>query len=233
MSIRSAAILTTYALLWASLHSLLASHSVKDWVLRSLGKSTRRWYRLAFNIVAAISVLPLLLLLAVLPDVRIYAIPVPWRWLSHAGQGLSLLALGWTVLQTSPLRFAGLAQLRAGEPSDDGPLQFRGLYAHVRHPLYLLSMALLWLTPEMTINRITVNALASLYFVVGSIFEERKLLRQYGEAYGHYQSNVPRLVPRMRRYDPPCDESPASLQVRPHQDQHSPASGLQTEGPTS
>lgn len=212
--------LTTYALVWAGFHSLLASDPAKDWVPRTLGRSTRRWYRLAFNLLAGISLLPLLLLLAVLPDVSVYTIPVPWRWLSYAGQSLSFLALAWTVLQTSPLHFVGLAQLLAREPSDNEPLQFRGLYAHVRHPLYLLSMVLLWLTSEMTVNRITVNILASLYFILGSMLEERKLLQQYGEAYAHYQSNVPRLVPRLHRYRPPCDESPARPRVQPHQDQH-------------
>ena len=226
MSIWSPAILTTYALIWASVHSLLASHPVKEWVRRSIGPSIQRWYRLAFNLFAGVSLLPLLLLLAVLPDARVYAIPVPWRWLSLAGQSLSLLALGWTVLQTGPLHFAGLAQLFAREPSDDGPIQFKGLYAHVRHPLYLLSMILLWLVPEMTINRIATNVLASLYFVIGSTFEERKLLRQYGEAYAHYQRHVPRLIPRLRRYSAPCGDPPASLEVRPHRDQHQASSGL-------
>lgn len=220
MSIWNLVILTAYALVWAGVHSLLAGHPVKDWVLGRLGESAQRWYRLAFNLFAGVSLLPLLVLLVVLPDVRVYAIPVPWRWLSYAGQLFSLLFLGWTVLQTNPLRFAGLAQLLSREPSDDGPLQFRGLYAHVRHPLYLLSMILLWLVPEMTINRIAINVLASLYFVIGSIFEERKLLRQYGEAYAHYQSHVPRLIPRLRRYSAPCGEPPASLEIRPHGDQH-------------
>jgi len=195
-------------------------------VLHTLGRSTRRWYRLAFNLFAGFSLLPLLMLLVVLPDVWVYTIPVPWRWLSYAGQSLSLLALAWTVLRTSPLHFAGLAQLLAREPSDNEPLQFRGLYAHVRHPLYLLSMVLLWLMPEMTINRITVNALALLYFVVGSIFEERKLLQQYGKAYAHYRSNVPRLVPRLHRYRPPCDEPSAGLDVQPNQDHHRAPSGV-------
>jgi len=86
-------------------------------------------------------------------------------------------------------------------------------------------MVLLWLTPEMTVNRMTVNVLASLYFVIGSIFEERKLLRQYGEAYAHYQRNMPRLVPRLHRYRPPCDEPPANPEVRSHQDRHRAPSG--------
>ena len=77
MSIWGPVILTTYALIWASIHSLLASDPVKDWVLHTLGRSTRRWYRLAFNLFAGFSLLPLLMLLVVLPDVWVYTIPVP------------------------------------------------------------------------------------------------------------------------------------------------------------
>jgi protein-S-isoprenylcysteine O-methyltransferase Ste14 len=201
----SQVILTVYALIWASIHSLLASHAAKGWAKRTFGENTRRWYRLAFNLFAGASLLPLLLLFAALPDTVLYTIPSSWRWLSYAGQGISLFALLWTVLQTSPMHFAGLAQLLDREPADDGPLQLKGLYAYVRHPLYLFSIVLLWLMPVMTANRTAINVLASLYFVVGSVFEERKLLQQHGEAYAHYQRHVPRLVPRLRKYSPPRD----------------------------
>ncbi len=36
----------------------------------------------------------------------------------------------------------------------------------------------------------------NVYFFVGSIFEERKLVREFGAAYRAYQQRVPRLLPR-------------------------------------
>ncbi|RME58991.1 MAG: isoprenylcysteine carboxylmethyltransferase family protein, partial [Caldilineae bacterium] len=41
--------------------------------------------------------------------------------------------------------------------------------------------------------------LATLYFYVGSIHEEHRLERVYGDAYRAYRRRTPRLIPRWRR----------------------------------
>jgi len=158
-----------------------------------------RWYRIAFNVVAAITFLPLLALLAFMPDRTLYVIPRSWRWLTLGGQALAVGALLWTLLQTNLMHFAGLAQLRAADPTQGDALQVRGFYCYVRHPLYLFGLLLLWLTPVMTVNLATGTVLTTIYLYVGSIFEERKLLHDFGEAYAAYRQRVPRLIPRLRR----------------------------------
>jgi protein-S-isoprenylcysteine O-methyltransferase Ste14 len=75
----------------------------------------------------------------------------------------------------------------------------RGFYCYVRHPIYSFSLLLLWLTPAMTVNLLTVYVLTTLYFYVGSLHEERRLLAEFGEAYRDYQQQVPRLIPRPGR----------------------------------
>ena len=101
----------------------------------------------------------------------------------------------------------GLAQLLADAPSEASPLQIRGFYCYVRHPLYLFALILLWLTPVMTVNIATANVVIAAYFYIGSVFEERKLLVEFGEAYADYQRRVPRLIPRLRRCYPPTPQS--------------------------
>jgi protein-S-isoprenylcysteine O-methyltransferase Ste14 len=110
-------------------------------------------------------------------------------------------------LQTSPLRFAGLAHLLTPGSLEDEPLQLHGFYCYVRHPLYLFSLILIWLIPLMTVNVLTLNALITLYVYVGSVFEENKLLVQFGHAYDHYRRHVPRLLPRLKRCHPPIADS--------------------------
>jgi protein-S-isoprenylcysteine O-methyltransferase Ste14 len=39
----------------------------------------------------------------------------------------------------------------------------------------------------------------TLYIYIGSIFEERRLIAEFGEAYREYQRSVPRLIPRPGR----------------------------------
>jgi protein-S-isoprenylcysteine O-methyltransferase Ste14 len=65
----------------------------------------------------------------------------------------------------------------------------------VRHPLYFFGLLFLWLTPVMTINLLTTYLLFTLYFYIGSFFEERRLRAEFGPAYRQYQQRVPRLIP--------------------------------------
>jgi len=47
----------------------------------------------------------------------------------------------------------------------------------------------------MTQNTLTVYVGATIYVLVGAYFEERKLLRDFGEAYAEYKRKTPMLVP--------------------------------------
>jgi protein-S-isoprenylcysteine O-methyltransferase Ste14 len=202
--VQSVIVFAAYFAVWSIVHSLLASLRAKRWAERALGSGVVRWYRIGFNVVAAITFLPLLGMVVLLPDRVLYVIPPSWRWLTLVGQTLALFALLRTLLQTGPLRFAGLAQLLPSGSLEDESLQLRGFYCHVRHPLYLFSLVFVWLTPLMTVNVLTLNVLITLYFYIGSIFEESKLLIQFGRAYDHYRRHVPRLLPRLKRCHPPA-----------------------------
>ena len=70
-----------------------------------------------------------------------------------------------------------------------------GLYRFVRHPLYTFSLLVLWLSPSMTVNTLIVYAALTIYILIGAVFEERKLLRQFGQEYAHYKSVTPMLIP--------------------------------------
>jgi protein-S-isoprenylcysteine O-methyltransferase Ste14 len=200
-------ILGSYFIAWAALHSCLASQRVKARAEKTFGLAVRRWYRLAYNAAAAITISPLLVLVVLLPDCGLYVVPAPWHWAMLAVQVLSLAALVWTILRTGPLHFAGLEQLWTRQPAAESPLQVRGLYCYVRHPLYLFSLILIWCTPIMTANLLVLYVLITPYFLVGSMHEERRLLAEFGEAYRDYQQRVPRLIPRLRRCYPDSDQS--------------------------
>lgn len=195
-------ILGCYSTVWAALHSLLASQRVKTWTEQTLGLGVRRWYRLLYNAVAAITISPMLALVVWLPDHPLYTVPAPWRWAMIGSQTLALVSLVWTVLRTGPLHFAGLEQLWTRQPAAESPLQVRWIYCYVRHPLYMFSLVLIWFTPTMTANLLVLYALMTLYFLIGSVHEERRLLAEFGEAYRDYQQRVPRLIPRLRRCYP-------------------------------
>jgi protein-S-isoprenylcysteine O-methyltransferase Ste14 len=191
---RSALLIFSAVLLYGLVHSFLASLWFKERIHAWLGDVASRWYRLAYNLFAVISLLPVLALPAVLPDRRLYVIPSPWLYLSIAGQLLAGVALAAGLLQTGVWSFLGLRQLVEGEekPSE---LVVKGLYRYVRHPLYTAGLVLIWLMPVMTVNILSLNVGLSLYLVAGAYFEERKLKREFGEAYKRYQARTPMFIP--------------------------------------
>lgn len=181
-------------LIWGLVHSLTASLGAKEWVHRRFGDTGSRFYRFAYNVFSVLSFLPVLWLMAVLPDRVLYRIPAPWVVLSLAGQFLAVLLLVAGVLHTDTLSFIGLRQLLEGKERSS-QLVTRGLYRWVRHPLYTAGLLFIWLTPVMTQNTLVVIIAATIYIIVGAFFEERKLEREFGAAYAEYKASTPMLLP--------------------------------------
>lgn len=187
------------SILWGLLHSILASHGFKR-VMRSLfGISAyHRMYRFSYNLFALSSFFPVMLMLISFPDRTLYSIPAPWVYLTTIVQGLAVFGLIAGVMQTGVMEFAGLAQLSPyyieAQPTR---LVKDGLYAYVRHPLYTASLVFIWFSPDMTVNRLVLWLILSIYILIGVYFEERKLLNDFGAEYAEYRSRTPMLIPGM------------------------------------
>jgi protein-S-isoprenylcysteine O-methyltransferase Ste14 len=182
--------------LWGLVHSLLASMSFKNLFRKTLGDGFMKFYRALYNLFAVMSIAPILYLLVSLPNLILYQVPVPWKYMLLAGQGISALFLLIAVLQTDLLSFAGLRQLIAAEKP--GKLVTGGLYRIVRHPLYTFSLLILWLSPSMTMNSFVVYSALTTYVLIGIVFEERKLLREFGNDYANYKLATPLLLPGLK-----------------------------------
>lgn len=183
--------------LYGLVHSLLASLGVKARARRAFGPASDRYYRLAFNLFGFLSLLPVLALAALLPDRILYNIPFPWNLPLFALQGLALLGLAVGLLQTGALSFLGLRQLF--EPQDEkSTLVDTGLYHWMRHPLYSFGMLFLWASPIMTRNLLALFLGLTGYLIIGAVFEERKLLAEYGPAYKRYREQTPMFIPGLK-----------------------------------
>lgn len=184
-------------ILWGMVHSWTASLGFKESLRRSLGGGFMKSYRLLYNLFAVITVLPTLYLMATLPDSPLYRVPAPWNYLMLAGRGVSALLLLVAVSQTDVFSFAGLRQLV--EEEKPASLVVNGLYRWVRHPLYTFSLGILWLSPSISLNSFVVYVGLTLYILAGIHFEERKLLREFGDAYARYKTVTPMLIPGVKR----------------------------------
>jgi protein-S-isoprenylcysteine O-methyltransferase Ste14 len=203
MSISGPALTFFAVAAYGALHSLLASNPVKQVFRRALGQTSDRFYRLFFNIVGGLTFLPVLAIAALDPGQTLYQLTRPWVLLTSAGQVLAVILLFLGLMQTDSLHFLGLRQLVHPEASEPSKLVINGLYCHVRHPLYTAGLLFIWLTPVMTTSVLALNLGLTLYIIVGSIFEERRLVSEFGQAYIDYQSRVPWLIPMPGRCYPP------------------------------
>jgi protein-S-isoprenylcysteine O-methyltransferase Ste14 len=76
------------------------------------------------------------------------------------------------------------------------PLVTTGLYGFVRHPLYFSWLLVMFGTPHMTLTRLTFAIVSSVYLGIAIPFEERGLIRVFGEEYRRYQHQVKwRMLP--------------------------------------
>lgn len=182
--------------LWGCVHSVMASLGFKNLLDHALGDSLMRFYRLFYNLFSVISITPILYLMVSLPNVNLYRFLSPWNYLILIGRALSALLLLVAVMQTDVLSFTGLRQLY--EEEKQGKLVTAGLYRVVRHPLYTFSLLVLWFSPALSVNSFVVNLAFTIYILVGTVFEERKLLREFGQEYADYKSATPMLIPGLK-----------------------------------
>lgn len=178
--------------LYFALHSLLASEAVKRWVARR-APAAAPWYRVWYNGIALLLFVPLLWYTFHQPADRLHAsrgLAITGALLAGIGAGLLKKAFS----HYNVGEFLGWQRAAATEE----PLITSGLNARVRHPLYLATavfIAGLWLLYP-TAALLAVVLAAALYLPIGIYLEEKKLLRQYGQAYRDYQQRVThRLIP--------------------------------------
>lgn len=186
-------------LVYGVVHSLLATLAAKARARQWFGPGADRWYRLAYNTFGILTFLPILALTAALSSERLYVIPTPWSYITLVGQLLALLVLGIGLLQTRIWSFLGFEQMLNPPESSTSQLVTGGLYRWVRHPLYTAGLVFIWLTPIMTSNLLALNIGLTVYLVLGAIYEERKLVREFGETYIDYQQRTPMLIPGLRK----------------------------------
>ena len=188
---------------FALFHSATVSEPYERWARGILG-DTRfdAYHRLLFTLYSAAAAAAALLYVRSLPDIPLFRLDGWGRLLFHGVQILGACLLLWTPWDL--MEFVGLRQWerrRKGErkAADRNERLFTGkAYGLVRHPLYLGCSLLLAFQPSQTQNSAATTAAVIAYFYIGTFFEERRLVRAFGEEYRAYQRRVPRFLPLPR-----------------------------------
>jgi protein-S-isoprenylcysteine O-methyltransferase Ste14 len=173
--------------LFAAQHSGMARPSFKRWWTQVVPVSAERsTYVLASSLMFAL----LFAMWRPIP-IDVWRVEQPAaRWmltaLSYGGWMLALLA----TFAIDHLELFGLRQA-AASPVLRTPV----LYKLVRHPLYLGFLVAFWATPTMTVGHLLFASGSTVYVMVGMHFEERDLVRTFGQEYTRYRARVPALLP--------------------------------------
>jgi methanethiol S-methyltransferase len=183
---------TTYC----AVHSAMISETATTFLKRRLGDSFR-FYRLFFNAVAIVSLIPVVSYSRSLrgePLFRWEGILLAARYAFLAGSALLFFAGG---RHYSLRQFIGISQLRgtsSGGLATGGGIDSSGVLGLVRHPWYTAVVLLLW-AQDLDAARLVVNGVLTVYIIVGTLLEERKLVHEFGDTYARYQERVSMFVP--------------------------------------
>ena len=194
--------------LFAVQHSVMARKWFKDWWTRIVPKPVERSTYVLFSSVALILLFMLWRPLGGL----IWSVEDP------IGRVVlrSLFAFGWALILYSTFLINhfdlfGLRQVwrsLRGQPEEELRFTTPGPYQLVRHPLYVGWLFAFWMTPVMTFAHLLFSVATTAYILLAIQFEERDLMRQFGDRYRDYRRSVPMLIPSFRKRN---DESSATI----------------------
>jgi protein-S-isoprenylcysteine O-methyltransferase Ste14 len=173
--------------LYFFVHSFLASTATKS-IIQKKSPFLFTYYRILYNLIAIGGLIPLLIQSVLSPDAYLFA--------GNLVAGISVTVIGLVFLYVAFRAFDGAEFL--GIKAEEKPkLVQKGMYRHVRHPLYfatiILILGLFLLIPTEKMGLVLVISYS--YIQIGYRLEESKLIAVFGPEYTTYQKRVKALIP--------------------------------------
>lgn len=185
---------------WCAIHSILIDTTFTS-VVKARLPGLVRYYRLLYNGLSLVTFLPLMAYTHRIGGVVIFG----WQGLGGAFVRIlcltSAVLLFWNAAKRYDfISFLGIKQLRAGEThillSTSQDFLPTGVFNIIRHPWYLGSLLAIWtIFGEYPRPLFVASIILSVYLVVGTLLEERKIIQEYGHRYRRYQQQVSMLFP--------------------------------------
>ena len=184
------------ALSWTAfygLHSLLLLDGVR---LRIMGAFSleRRQYRLAYNVISAITLLIAFWVTWKVPSTPLFDQNGFIRVIGLFG----MLSGAW--LAKRAFRSYSFPEFMGLHEETQMPLNIQGMNRYMRHPLYTASLMVFWSAVLFfaTMTMLLIALITTVYVQVGYRLEEKRMVRHFGKTYEEYQKQVPPLFPRWR-----------------------------------
>lgn len=184
-------------IVYYTLHSVFASTSFKVLFKKYLGKCSR-YYRLCYTLFATITLVGLFYF-----QYSFYS-PILIKSLVIKYSSFIFLIIPGSIIMMISLKkyFMLLSGIKSiFTPIATPELKTDGIHRFVRHPLYsgtiLFVAGLFFILP--TLSNLIDVLLLIFYILIGIIFEEKKLVKEFGADYLHYMEQVPKLIPSFQK----------------------------------
>lgn len=186
-------------ILWCAIHSGLIALRVTEALQGRFGPGYR-YYRLLYNAVSLGTLIPLIVYSN---RIRNHTIMV-WEGnlvilrIVLIGVMVFLFVAGFRHYDF--LQFLGIRQVMTGSAhgslSDENAIETKGILGVTRHPWYLAMILFVWVYfNTMYLSTLIISSILTAYLIIGTILEERKLVKEYGDAYRNYQVEVSMIFP--------------------------------------
>ena len=185
--------------LWCSIHSAMISLTVVKYLKNRFGEYYK-YYRIFYNLVAVITLIPLVLYSKTLNGSVLFV----WEgYLIFIRIILAVVAAALFIsgsLKYDMLNLLGIRQIKSGKSpsilSEKEVVDETGILGVIRHPWYLGAIIFIWIACRtMYLSTLIVNIILTIYIIIGTILEERKLIIELGDSYRKYMSKVSMLFP--------------------------------------
>lgn len=184
---------------WCAMHSILIDASAVG-LIRNYAPGLTRYYRLLYNGFSLVTLIPLIIV------TRMAEGQVIVSWEGYAvSVRILLLVAAFLLLKGGAKKydlvyFLGVKQLQTGEEhlllSDTEEFTETGVFGITRHPWYFGTLLLIWsILAKYPLPVFLAVCILSVYLVIGTMLEERKIVAQYGDSYRRYRQRVSMLFP--------------------------------------
>lgn len=175
-------------------HSLMIRKSVRKKIDQYLPKES--FY--SFHSITSGSLLGATVVFWQPTDFVIFSVSYPYRYFLLLLTAIAIGGLLWAIVSLSNFDPFGRKQISnylKNRKTKTLVFVLRGPYKITRHPFYFFILAMIWLYPVMSVDRLLFAFIWSCWVVLGTKLEERDLVEEIGDDYVKYQSDVPMLIP--------------------------------------
>lgn len=107
---------------------------------------------------------------------------------------------GWLVMvaatfEIDHFHLMGLKQSLTTDVAESKKLKESFLYSIVRHPIQSGVLIGVWSTAYMSMTQFVLSVGLTFYIIVGLHFEEKSLIKHFGDTYLNYKKRVPSVIP--------------------------------------